>query len=113
MLVYDYYISTLNFDKIWEFVSKLLEDEKDPVLIPDMGDWDKVKELVLKNKTRKDYKTFSNITASMPGKVDDLRIKKDKFDPDVLKKNILLPKKECLNELYDSKLGTDVCLVGP
>lgn len=74
----DYYISTLNFNKIWEFVGKLLEDEKDPVLIPDPGDWDKVKDLLMKNNrlTKKDYRTFSNITASMPGKVDDLRIKK-------------------------------------
>jgi hypothetical protein len=104
------YISTLNFDKIWDSVGKLLEDEKDPVLIPDPGDWDKVKELLLKS-TKKDYKTFSDITASMPGKLDDLRIKRDKFDPDVLEKNILLPKKDCLNELYDSVLGTDGCLV--
>ena len=107
----DYYISTLNFDKIWEFIGEFLEDENDPILIPDTGDWDKVKKLVLKSKTKKDYKTFSNITASMPGKVDDLRIKRDKFNPDVLEKNILLPKKDCLNELYDSVLGTDVCLV--
>jgi CRISPR-associated helicase Cas3/CRISPR-associated endonuclease Cas3-HD len=106
----DYYISILIFDKIWDSVGKLLEDEKDPVLIPDPGDWDKVKELLLKS-TKKDYKTFSNITASMPGKLDDLRIKRDKFHPDVLEKNILLPKKDCLNELYDSVLGTDVCLV--
>jgi len=35
----------------------------------------------------------------------------DYFDDDVLEKNILLPKKEYLNEVYDNILGTDKWLI--
>jgi hypothetical protein len=33
------------------------------------------------------------------------------FDEEVLEKNILLPKKEYLNEVYDDTLGTDIWFV--
>ena len=105
-------ITKLDFDGIWEFISKyVLEDERDPVLIPDLKDWDEVKELLMKKRlTKSDYRTFSNITASLPRKVYDLGIE-DYFDGDVSEKNILLPKKEYLNEVYDSVLGTDKWLI--
>jgi len=105
-------ITKLDFDGIWEFMSKyVLEDERDPVFIPDLKDWDEVKELLMKKRlTKSDYRTFSNITASLPRKVYDLGIE-DYFDGDVSEKNILLPKKEYLNEVYDSVLGTDKWLI--
>jgi CRISPR-associated endonuclease/helicase Cas3 len=105
-------ITKLDFDGVWEFISKyVLEDERDPVLIPELRDWNEVKELLMKKRlTKTDYRRFSNMTASLPRKVHDLDIV-DKFDPDVLEKNILLPKKENLNEVYDSVLGTDRLIV--
>jgi CRISPR/Cas system-associated endonuclease/helicase Cas3 len=103
-------MTKLDFDGIWEFISKyVLEDERDPVLIPDLKDWDEVKELLMKKRlTKTDYRRFSNITASMPRKVYGIE---DYFDGDVLEKNILLPKKEYLNEVYDSVLGTEKWLI--
>jgi hypothetical protein len=65
--------------------------------------------LIKKRLTKTDYRIFSNITASLPRKVH-LGIL-DKFDPEALEKNILLPKKEYLNEIYDSVLGTDKLIV--
>ena len=103
LIVYEY-------DK--EHNKYVLEDERDPVLIPDMKDWDQVKELLMMKKrlTKTDYRRLSNITASLPKKVYDLGIVDD-FDPDALEKNILLPKKEYLNQVYDNILGTDKWLV--
>jgi hypothetical protein len=56
-------------------------------------------------------KKTSNISASLPKKVHDLGIGEDYFDDDALEKNILLPKKDYLNDLYHSKLGTDKWLI--
>jgi len=81
-------------------------------LIPEVEEWDGIKQRLMKKRlTKTDYRTFSNISASLPKKVYDLRIR-DYFDVDVLEKSILLPKKEHLNEVYDSILGTDKWLIG-
>ena len=67
-----------------------MEDERDPVLTPDLRDWDKVKGLLMKDRiTKTDYRIFAGITASLPHKVYDLGI--DNFDKDGLAKNILSP----------------------
>jgi CRISPR-associated endonuclease/helicase Cas3 len=110
-------IAKLDFDGIWEFINShvldnTLENERDTVLIPDIQEWDGIKSLLMKKRlTKTDYRTFSNISASMPKKVTDLAIE-DYFDADVLEKNMLLPKKEHLGEVYDSIIGTDKWLVG-
>jgi CRISPR-associated endonuclease/helicase Cas3 len=109
-------IARLDFDGIWDFINShvldnTLENERDTVLIPDIHEWDKIKELLMKTKLSKtDYRTFSNISASLPKRVYDLDIQ-DYFDVDVLEKNILLPKKEHLNDVYDGVLGTDKWLI--
>jgi len=113
----DDYIAKLDFDKIWEFINNhvldnALENERDTVLIPEVEEWDGIKQRLMKKRlTKTDYRTFSNISASLPKKVYDLRIR-DYFDVDVLEKSILLPKKEHLNEVYDRILGTDKWLIG-
>jgi hypothetical protein len=56
--------------------------------------------------TKYDYKRFSSITASLPPSVNPLGIK-HYFDDDLFEQNILLPKKECLNIVYDKTMGTD------
>jgi CRISPR-associated helicase Cas3 len=109
-------IERLDFDGIWDFINShvldnTLENERDTLLIPDIHEWDKIKELLMKTKLSKtDYRTFSNISASLPKRVYDLDIQ-DYFDVDVLEKNILLPKKEHLNDVYDGVLGTDKWLI--
>lgn len=83
-------------------------------MIPDLQEWDGIKKLLMKKRLSKtDYRTFSNISASLPKKVYDLPINiEDYFDGDILEKNMLLPKKEYLSKVYDSVLGTDKWLIG-
>ncbi|MGC2427010.1 MAG: hypothetical protein WA421_08245, partial [Nitrososphaeraceae archaeon] len=106
------HISQLDFDKIWEFINNhvldsALENERDIVLIPDIQEWDEIKQILSQKRlTRTSYRRFAEISASMPGKIYDLGIV-DYFDDEALEKNILLPKKEYLNQVYDDVLGTD------
>ena len=53
---------------------------------------------------------FSNNSASLPKTIYELDIQ-DYFDEDGIERNILLPKKEYLTEVYDSILGTDKWLI--
>ncbi len=112
----DDHIAKLNFDLIWEFINnhvldKSLENERDTVLIPEVEEWEGIKQRLMKTRlTKTDYRAFSNISASLPKKVYDLGIQ-DYFDADVFEKNILLPKKERLNQVYDGILGTDKWLI--
>jgi CRISPR-associated endonuclease/helicase Cas3 len=110
--------SQLDFDKIWEFINNhvldsALENERDIVLIPDIQEWDEIKQILSQKKlTKTSYRRFADISATLPKKVYDLGIE-DYFDAEVLEKNILLPKKEYLNEVYDAVLGTDKWLIKP
>ncbi|MDQ6862626.1 MAG: hypothetical protein M3044_02260 [Thermoproteota archaeon] len=67
-------IAKLDFDGVWEFINShvldnTLENERDTVLIPDIQEWDGIKSLLMKKRlTKTDYRTFSNISASMPKK---------------------------------------------
>ena len=112
----EYHISRLDFDKVWEFINnhvlnKALENERDIVLIPDLYEWNEIKQLIMKNKlTRTSYRRFADISASLPKKIYDLNIE-DYFDSEALGRNILLPKKEYLNRVYDDMLGTDRWLI--
>lgn len=76
-------------------------------MIPDIQEWDEIKQILSQKRlTRTSYRRFAEISASMPGKIYDLGIV-DYFDDEALEKNILLPKKEYLNQVYDDVLGTD------
>ncbi len=107
-------IFQLDFDKVWEFINnhvldKALENERDTVLIPNLQEWDEIKQIVMKNRlTKSSYGRLADISASLPKKAYDLGdLGTDYFDDEVLKKKILLPKKEHLREVYDDVLGTD------
>jgi CRISPR-associated helicase Cas3/CRISPR-associated endonuclease Cas3-HD len=107
------YMLKLDFDATWDFINRhvFLEDERDSILIPDINEWEEVKQgLTNKNRTRRDYRKYSYLTASLPKSIDKLRIR-NYFDPDLLEQNILLPKKEYLNIIYDPRLGTDKWLI--
>jgi Mn-dependent DtxR family transcriptional regulator len=112
----EYYISRLDFDRIWEFINyhvldKALENERDTVLIPDLHEWDEIKQIIMRSKlTKTNYRRFADISASLPKKIYDLGIE-DYFDSEALEKNILLPKKEYLNEVYHDVVGTDKWLL--
>ncbi len=107
------YIARLDFDEIWNFINKhvFLEEERDSVLVPDIKDWDNIKEILSKEKlTKNDYRMLSNISVSLPQSIHKLDIK-DYFDEEIFQKNMLLPKKEYLDKVYDNRLGTDIWLI--
>jgi hypothetical protein len=107
------YIAKLDFDEVWTFINNhiFLDEERDSVLIPDIQDWDNIREILLKKKlTKTDYRRLSNISVSLPQSIHKLDIQ-DLFDEEIFEKNILLPKKEYLDQVYDDKLGTDIWLV--
>jgi CRISPR-associated endonuclease/helicase Cas3 len=108
------YIMKLDFDNIWSFINNhvFLEDETDSVLIPEIDEWEEVKEALINRKslTREGYRRFASITASLPQSTNVLKIK-DYFDSDLFEKNILIPKKEYLDEIYHEVLGTDKLLI--
>jgi CRISPR-associated endonuclease/helicase Cas3 len=107
------YIAKLKFDEIWDFINKhvFLEEERDSVLIPDVEEWDKIKEILSKKKLAKtEYRMLSNISATLPQAIHKFDIQ-DYFDEETLEKNLLLPKKEHLDEVYDKRLGTDKWLI--
>jgi CRISPR-associated endonuclease/helicase Cas3 len=105
------YISKLQFDEIWDFINKhvFLEEERDSVLIPDVEEWDNIKEILLNKEklSKTDYRMLSNISATLPQTIHKLDIQ-DYFDEELLEKSILLPKKQYLDKIYDKKLGTDI-----
>lgn len=107
------YMTKLDFDATWDFINRhvFLEDERDSVFIPDVDEWAEVKQgLITKSVTRREYRKFAYLTASLPGSIDKLGIR-SYFDTDLLERNMLLPKQECLDRVYDQRLGTDICLL--
>lgn len=108
-------IAKLDFDGIWEFINNhvFLEEDQDTVLIHESEHWHKIKEIIVKKDlrlTKANFRMFSNISVSLPKTIYELDIQ-NYFDEDGIERNILLPKKEYLAEVYDSKLGTDKWLI--
>ena len=108
-------IAKLDFDGIWEFINNhvFLEEDRDTVLIPESEQWNKIKEILIRKDfrlTKAEFRMFSSISASLPKTIYELGIQ-DYFDEDGIERNILLPKKEYLSEVYDSTLGTDKWLI--
>jgi CRISPR-associated endonuclease/helicase Cas3 len=105
------YIHRMDFDSVWDFVNRhvFAEDDRDTVFIPELENWDGVKNVLMTNLTKDAYKKFGEFTASLPVSVD--KIGRELFDQDLLEKNILLPKKENLETVYDENMGLDKWLV--
>lgn len=104
-------IADMDFEGVWELVKNtvFLEDGRDTMLIPDLENWHNVKNDLLKkiSKNKKNFfKKFGEWTALLP--VPYSKIGDEKFDRELIEKNILLPKKEYLEEIYDNKVGLDV-----
>lgn len=105
------YIKKLDFEEVWSFVNRhvLLDDEKDTVFVPDSDEWDNVKFALMNNLPKDTYKKYGLFTVSLP-----FGIKIDYhmyFDNELLEKNILLPKKEMLDQVYDKTMGLDKWLM--
>ena len=102
----------LNFDDVWDFVKKnaLPAQLGDPLLVPDIEDYGEIKRQFLSsepNKSRGKLSRYAEYMAQLPsslGKIDGLR---DFLDEELLDVGVLLPKKESLCCVYDSKVGLD------
>ena len=100
-------IAMMDFDRVWKFVRDmaLKEDSRDTVFIPDSGDWDDVKDELLHDMSRNSSKKFVGLTATLP--VSSYNVGREMFDDELMEKNILLPKKKYLEDIYDKKMGLD------
>ena len=109
------YISEMDFEEVWGFVRKMTceENNRDTVFIPDIKDWGSVKNELLYNLTNNtshnSFKKFGELTASLP--IPLHKIGYDLFDEELMDKNILFPKKEYLEKIYDKKIGLDKWLI--
>lgn len=105
-------IDRMDFGEVWKFVRDMAlpEDSRDAVFIPEINDWDSVKNELLYGVSRENFKKFGDLTASLP--ISSTKIK-EYFDEELMEKNILLPKKECLVIVYDENIGLDKWLVDP
>ena len=103
----------LNFDDVWDFIKRhaLPAELGDSIFVPDPQEWDEVKGQFLSSNSDKNkgtlYKRYAKFMAQLPGsleKIDDLEAL---LDEELLDKGVLMPKKEHLNIVYDSKVGLD------
>ena len=106
----DQRIEKLDFDGVWDFIeSEILgEDDRDTVFVPTAQEWDKVRADLLNGLPKELFKKYGLLTASLPKTrlIDYAKM----FDAELLEKEILLPKKEMLSEIYDPELGLDIWL---
>ena len=101
------FIQRLDFEKVWECVKKNVfeEDGRDSVFIPEYDDWDELKDSLVNNRLKDNFKKYGLLTATLPRSIYKIGI--DYFDEKLMEKNILLPKKEHLKTIYDKNMGLD------
>lgn len=99
-------MARMDFEEVWKQVRSTVDSHgRDTVLIPDSDDWDAIKEDILGSDTTSNkMRKYGEISASLPSKVSD---KENMFDSELMEKGILMPKKECLEDIYDATLGLD------
>ncbi|MEM2098867.1 MAG: helicase-related protein, partial [Candidatus Bathyarchaeia archaeon] len=100
----------LCFDDVWDFVKRkaLPADVGDTVFIPRENEWEKVKDTFLFGKFA--YQRVAEYAAELPKSFIELNRKhglQSMFDADLMQREILLPKKEHLADIYDVKVGLD------
>lgn len=105
------YIKNLDFEKVWTFVKNELfaDDDRDSVFVPELENWNELKDALLNNQLKDNFKKYGLLTATLPRSVD--KIGREYFDEELLEKNILLPKKEHLKIIYDENMGLDKWLI--
>ena len=105
------YIQNLDFEKVWTFVKNELfaDDDRDSVFIPELENWDELKDALVNNQLKDNFKKYGLLTATLPRSVYKIGI--EYFDEELLEKNILLPKKEHLKTIYDENMGLDKWII--
>jgi CRISPR-associated helicase Cas3 len=104
-------MSRLEFDEVWDFIKSyvLPVEIGDSVLVPNRSEWDQVKNhFISKNVQSKGvlYRRYADQIAELPKSVEALGLE-DKFDSQLMDMGVFLPKKDKIDEVYDSKIGLD------
>ena len=97
-------MSRLDFTDVWKMVQKYIgENFYDSVFIPTQDSWSEIKsDLLSKSKYR--IKKHAGLVAVLPIKAYSIE---KFFDEELYENNILYPKKEKIEELYDKEIGLD------
>ncbi|MBC8250576.1 MAG: CRISPR-associated helicase Cas3' [Candidatus Nitrosopelagicus sp.] len=105
------HVQNLDFEKVWTFVKNELfaEDDRDSVFVPELENWDELRDTLVNNQLKDNFKEYGLLTATLPHSVD--KIGREYFDEELLEKNILLPKKEYLKTIYDENTGLDKWII--
>ena len=103
----------LNFDDVWAFIKRhaLPAELGDSLLVPKRQEWDEVKGQFLSSDSDKNkgklYKRYAEFMAQLPQSLEKIDALEALLDKELLDKGVLMPKKEHLNTVYDSKVGLD------
>ena len=104
----------MDFDGVWKLVSdNTFDGEDNPVIVPDSEeDLAATRNELLSSEsmTKSTFRKYAGLVASLPGAVSRARHEgyyEESFDPDLMKRGILLPRKGKLHEMYDTKVGLD------
>ena len=100
-------IARMDFEDVWTRVRELAfqEDNRDTVFIPDMEHYDEVRNELLQGINGDNFKKFGDLTASLPIPLDGVGV--ELFDEQLREQDILLPKREHLDTIYDQHMGLD------
>ena len=106
-------MKNLNFGDVWEFIKRhaLPIELSDSVLVPNPQEWAEVKAHFLcsdRNKKKsKLYKSYAEFMAQLPSFLEKIDGLEALLDEELLEMDVLLPKKDCINMVYDPKVGLD------
>ena len=108
------YMVDLDFSNVWKFANdNVMPDDGDSIFVPENKEqWMEIKnEFTKSEKLNKNvYRKFALLTASIPKSVS-IKMIKNFCDEELLEHDILLPKLELLDEIYDKKVGLDKWLI--
>jgi CRISPR-associated endonuclease/helicase Cas3 len=102
----------LDFEGVWEFIEAYaLPDELgDSIIVPSINEYDEIRGQLLSADNSKGsgkLKRYAELMAQLPGSINKNEYLKSLLDEELLEKRVYLPKKEFLDEVYDSKVGLD------
>lgn len=108
------YMRKMDYQKVWDIIYSEIfaEESQEVVFVPSTATmWHELKDGIMSagKITKTISRKFSYYTANLGKSPEKLGIL-DMFDPDLLEKNILLPKLAMIDEVYDPKVGLDIWL---
>lgn len=105
----DRLIHDMDFEGVSRFVNNhVFADEGYSMIVPETEqDLQKISEALKSTQKidRRTFKSYSSLTANISA--SSLKIVKDYLDQELLEKGILIPKKGCLQDVYDIEVGLD------